>query len=89
MPLSQESLLQFPCEFPIKAMGRVAEDFDALVVGIVRRHVPDLEDTSISTRLSQKGNYISITVTINAQSREQVDNIYQELASNQRVLIAL
>ena len=89
MPVTDESLFDFPCAFPIKAMGWHADDFDALVVGIIRKHAPDLLDTSIEKRHSCGGRYVSVTVTIQARSREQLDNIYQELTANGRVLIAL
>jgi len=89
MPVTDASLFDFPCAFPIKAMGWHADDFDALVVGIVRKHAPDLQDTGIEKRHSRGGRYISVTVTIQAQSREQLDNIYRDLAANGRVLVAL
>lgn len=89
MPLADETLLQFPCTFPIKAMGWLADDFDALVVGIVRKHAPDLADTGIEKRHSRGGRYISITVTIQARSRGQLHDIYRDLAAERRVLVAL
>jgi len=89
MTVADASLFNFPCAFPIKAMGWHADDFDALVVGIVRKHAPDLQDTSIEKRYSRGGRYVSVTVTIQARSREQLDNIYQELAANGQVLMAL
>lgn len=89
MSTPKESVMEFPCEFPIKAMGKTAEDFDALVVSIIRRHAPDFTDSTVHTRLSRDGNYISVTVTINARSREQLDNIYMDLTANNRVLMAL
>ena len=89
MPVADASLFSFPCAFPIKAMGWYADDFDALVVGIVRKHAPDLMDTGIEMRHSRGGRYVSVTVTIRARSREQLDNIYQELADSGRVLMAL
>lgn len=89
MPLDDTSLFRFPCAFPIKAMGWHADDFDALVVGIIRRHAPDLTDTSIEKRHSRGGRYLSVTVTIQAQSREQLDNIYRDLTADGRVLFAL
>ena len=89
MPVTDASLFNFPCVFPIKAMGWYADDFDALVVGIVRKHAPDLQDTGIEKRHSRGGRYVSVTVTIQARSREQFDNIYQDLAANSRVLMAL
>lgn len=84
-----ESALQFPCRFPIKAMGKAAEDFDSLVVGLVRRHSPDIHEGAVHTRLSRRGNYMSVTVTIEAHSRAQLDAIYMDLTSDDRVLVAL
>jgi uncharacterized protein len=86
---NNESLLEFPCDFPIKAMGQTLDNFDTLVVGIIRKHVPDLSDTTVRSRLSRSGRYVSVTVTIRATSREQLDNIYMELTANEQVLVAL
>ncbi len=85
----EESLLEFPCQFPIKVMGLADRNFDLLVVELVRRHVPDLSEGSVKSRLSREGKYVSITVTVNARSREQLDNIYLELTGHERVLMAL
>lgn len=85
----EESLLQFPCRFPIKAMGRYADDFDALVVELVRRHAPDFNDAAVQTRYSRDRQYVSVTVTIEARSRLQLDNIYRELTAHEKVLVAL
>ncbi len=84
-----ESLLEFPCEFPIKAFGSAAEDFDALVVSLIRRHAPDLAEGMVHKRLSSGGRYMSVTVTIRAQSRAQLDAIYQELTGDSRIVMAL
>lgn len=89
MSLPEASAMEFPCAFPIKAMGRAVDDFDALVVGIVRRHAPDFTDTTVKTRHSRGGQYISVTVTIMARSREQLDNIYMDLTADERILMAL
>ncbi len=85
---NKESLMEFPCSFPIKAMGEMADDFDLLVVEIVRRHHPDISEGAVKTRPSREGKYISVTVTIEAQSKEQLDNIYLELTAHERVLMA-
>lgn len=87
--MQDDSALEFPCEFPIKAMGRADDNFDAVVVGIIRKHAPDFSDSTVKSRLSKGGNYVSITVTINARSREQLDNIYLDLTANDLVLVAL
>ena len=84
-----ESLLVFPCEFPIKAMGKFSATFEAQIIDIMRRHVPDLDETTITRRPSQGGNYLAITVTIQATSRAQLDAIYQELTACKDVLMAL
>src|SRR5262245_11896448 len=84
-----ESPLTFPCEFPIKAMGRADDDFDSLVVSVVRRHSPDIREGAVHTRLSREGKYMSVTVTIVAESRRQLDDIYRDLTAEDRVLMAL
>lgn len=89
MIVSDESLLEFPCKFPIKVMGRALDNFDALVVGIIRKHAPEFPGTNVRSRLSSGGKYVSVTVTIRATSREQLDRIYMELTSNEQVLVAL
>ena len=86
---TDESLLRFPCDFPIKAMGKAEDDFDALVVGLIRKHSPDLPEAAVKSRHSNGGRFISVTVTIQAQSREQLDNIYMDLTAEKRVLMAL
>ena len=88
-PATIESLIEFPCEFPIKAMGRADDDFDALVVSIIRRHSPEFTDATVRKRLSRGGKYVSVTVTIQAQSQEQLDKLYMELNTNEQVLMAL
>lgn len=82
-------LLEFPCKFPIKAIGKDTGEFEAMIVEIVRRHVPDLTDNAVSTRPSSGGKYLSVTATFTATSREQLDALYLELSSNERVLMLL
>lgn len=84
----EASLLSFPCDFPIKAMGE-AEGFDLLVVELVRRHAPNLRENAVETRPSRNGRYVSVTVTIQAESQAQLDAIYQELSACEAVLMAL
>jgi len=86
---SDQSPLQFPCSFPIKAMGLASETFDALVVSIVRRHVPDIGEAAVTVRPSAGGKYLAVTVTIVASSRAQLDAIYHELVACEQVLVAL
>lgn len=84
-----DTLFNFPCDFPIKIMGRCDCDLEILVVEIINKHVSDLSENAVKSRPSKKGNFISVTVTVNAKSREQLDNIYLELTAREEVLMAL
>ena len=88
-PEDEESLLKFPCEFPIKAMGRATPELEIAVLEIMNRHVPDLGEGAVRTRESRNGNYLSITVTIQARSREQLDAIYRELTSCEHIVFTI
>lgn len=88
-PSSEESLLEFPCEFPIKVMGRADSGFVAVVTEIVARHAPDLDPARISTRESRDGNFVAVTVTIVARGKGQLDDLYEELSAHEQILMAL
>jgi putative lipoic acid-binding regulatory protein len=85
----KDTIMKFPCEFPIKVMGIASDDFDIIIIDIIKKHVSNLSEDAVKSRLSQKGNYVSITVTIEAKSREQLDNIYYDLTEHKMVLMAL
>ena len=85
----QDTLLEFPCRFPIKAAGKAGEDFDSLMVEIVRRHAPDLKEGAISTRESRGGKWVSVTIVIEATSKAQLDAIYRDLSAHEKVVWAL
>ncbi len=89
MSEQEETLLQFPCPFSVKAMGLAGGDFDATVVEIVRRHVPQLGEGAVSARPSKEGKYLSVTVTFEATSKAQLDAIYQDLTDHDQVLMSL
>ncbi|HLF25229.1 MAG TPA: DUF493 domain-containing protein [Anaerolineae bacterium] len=84
-----ETLFEFPCAFPLKAIGAGADDFEALVVSIVRRHVPDLGADAATSRPSAGGKYLAVTVTFIADSKAQLDALYQELNRHERVVMTL
>ena len=88
-PPATESLLAFPCEFPIKIMGRTQAGFAQSVVEIVQRHAPDFDAATVEMRPSREGKYLSVTTTINATSREQLDNLYRELCDHPMVAMVL
>ncbi len=89
LELPEGGLLEFPCTLTIKAMGKPDNNFDAHVTALVRRHIPDIGEGAVVTRPSKKGNFISVSVTVTAESREQLDSIYQLLSDDERVLMAL
>lgn len=90
MPLLAEgSLLDFPCDFPIKVMGRKAPGFAQGVTDIVRRHAPDFDPATVEMRPSRQGRYLSITCVVRATSREQLDALYQELCDHPSVVMVL
>ncbi len=85
----QDSLLEFPCDFPIKAMGVARDDFVQAVVAVVRAHAPDFDAATVEMRASGKGNYLAVTCTVRATSREQLDDLYRDLSSHPYVKIVL
>jgi putative lipoic acid-binding regulatory protein len=84
-----DSVFSFPCDFPIKAMGHASGNFEITVLEIVRCHSPDLTEDAFKSRPSSNGKYISVTVTIRAESRKQLDAIYMDLTACEHVLMAL
>ena len=87
--MNDETLLEFPCEFPIKIMGRESADFRALARALVEKHTGPLADDAIYTTLSRNDSFVSVTITVNAQSQQQLDDIYHEISSHDDVLMAL
>ena len=86
---TSESLLQFPCDFPIKVVGHHHVEFEAQVVARVRAYAPDLGEGAVRSRPSQGDKYLAVTVTVRATSQEQLDAIYRELSGWDRVLMVL
>jgi putative lipoic acid-binding regulatory protein len=82
-------LLEFPCEFPLKAIGKNTADFENHVVTIARNHIPQLDEASISRRPSNGDKYLGVTITFTAQSQQQLDALYQELSDSDHVLMLL
>lgn len=85
----KKSLQEFPSEFPIKVMGRREGDLRATTQAIVEKHAGKLSDEHVKSRSSGDGNFLALTYTITATSREQLDDIYRELTACKLVLMAL
>jgi hypothetical protein len=87
--LADGSALAFPCEFPIKVMGRKQPGFAQIVSDIVRRHAPDFDPATVAMRPSRKGRYLSVTCVVCATSREQLDALYRDLCDHPGVVMVL
>lgn len=85
----KESLIEFPCAFPLKIMGLSNDALAQTVLEIVRRHAPDYMGTDMQMRASSGGKYISLTCTINATSKPQLDALYRELSGHPLVKVVL
>ena len=81
--------IAYPLDFPIKVMGRREPGFVRTVVNIVRQHAPGFDEATIEMRPSKKNTYLSVTCTIVATSREQLDALYQELNDHPAVVMVL
>ncbi len=83
------SLLEFPCDFPIKIMGRCVDGYAQAVLEIVQRHAPDFDGATVEMRSSKQGGYLSLTCTIRATTRAQLDALYRELSAHPLVKVVL
>lgn len=84
-----ESLFEFPCDFPIKIMGKSHPEFAETIVTVVRRFDNEVDESRVETRPSSGGNYTGLTVTVRATSREQLDDIYRALTGHPMVKVVL
>jgi len=84
-----DSLIDYPCDFPIKIMGAMQDAFAQTIVDVVSSHDPEFHAGKLEMRPSTKGNYLSLTVTVRATSREQLDNLYRALSSHPMVKMVL
>jgi len=84
-----DSLIDYPCDFPIKIMGAMHDAFAQTMVDVVSSHDPEFHAGKLEMRPSTKGNYLSLTVTVRATSREQLDNLYRALSSHPMVKMVL
>ena len=85
----QQSLIEYPCDFPLKILGHGQAGFAQAVLAVVKRHAPDFDDASLEMKTSKKGKYLSVTCVIRATSREQLDALYQELCDHPMVVMVL
>jgi putative lipoic acid-binding regulatory protein len=88
-PDAAPGALVFPTDFPIKIMGSNELEFEPRMLAIVREHAPDLDETTVEVRQSRGGKYLSLTVTVRARSRAQLDSIYLALTAHPMVKVVL
>lgn len=85
----EDSLIEYPCDFPIKVMGKAVPEFAEVLTALVLEHDPHFDPTTLEVRASSKGNYTGLTFVINATSREQLDALYQALHAHPLVSMIL
>ena len=85
----RETLIEFPCDFPLKIMGAADDGFAQAIVAVVLKHAPDFDAASIGMRPSKAGNYLSLTCTVRAVSQQQLDALYLELTAHPMVKVVL
>lgn len=87
--MTKETLMEFPCSFPIKMMGHDSPEFHRTVREIVEKHAGPIADDAIQNASSRKGRFVSVTITVVAESQEQLDAIYRDATTHEDVLMAL
>ena len=85
----EPSLIEYPCDFPVKILGHTQAGFAQAVVEVVKRHAPDFDAATLELRASKRRNYHSVTCVIRATSREQLDKLYQDLCDHPMVVMVL
>lgn len=85
----QPSLIEYPCDFPIKIMGKAQQDFTQIALTIVKCHAPDFDTATMTVKASKNGAYLSLTCTIRATSRSQLDALYQALSNHPMIAVVL
>ena len=85
----EQSLIEYPCAFPIKVMGARVEGFADAIVAVAQQFDPGFDAATIEQRPSKAGNYLGLTITVNATSREQLDELYRTLSTHPMVKVVL
>ncbi|MDG2252454.1 MAG: DUF493 domain-containing protein [Methylophilaceae bacterium] len=77
-----ESLIEFPCHFPIKIIGEAHQDFIQVITKLIKEHINDFVEKKIESKMSSEGKFISLTCTVYVTSKQQLDSIYKDLSSH-------
>lgn len=81
--------IEFPCAYPIKVLGRAHDEFESVILEVMRRHAPDFDSETITLRGSRKGRFVALTVTITATGPEQLDALHRDLLETGMVQMVL
>jgi putative lipoic acid-binding regulatory protein len=87
--MAADSLLEFPCDFPLKIMGANVADFAQTIAEVVRIHAPEFDAATMAMRASKAGNYLALTCTVRATSQAQLDALYRALTAHPMVRVVL
>jgi putative lipoic acid-binding regulatory protein len=85
----EQSLIEYPSAFPIKVMGAHVEGFEEAIVAVALRFDPEFDRERVERRPSKGGNYMGLTITVTATSREQLDELYRTLSTHPMVKVVL
>ena len=88
-PPARESLIEYPCDFPIKVMGERVDGFVHAITHIAKQFDPGYDASTVELRESSSGKYLGVTITVQATSREQLDELYRTLTSHPMVKVVL
>lgn len=87
--MAEDTLLVFPCDFPLKILGHAQAGYTQAVLEVVARHAPDFDPATVDMKPSRGGKYVSVTCLIRATSRDQLDRLYRELCDHPMVVMVL
>ena len=87
--MTEASLIEYPCDFPIKILSETRAGFAQAVLEVVQRHAPDFDGASMEMKASRRGKYLSVTCVIRATSRAQLDALYRDLCDHPMVVMVL
>ncbi len=85
----EESIIKFPCDFTLKVMGKSAGEFEKITLDIVKKYFPTLDIARIQKKFSKDNTYLSLSITVYAESKTQLDAAYQELSRTKEILMVL
>lgn len=87
--MDKPSLIEFPCDFPLKIIGNSTESFVDEIISIILRHFPETLETKISAKMSAKGNFVSISAVVYAKDQQTLDDLYRDLTAHPEIRMVL